>query len=59
MSSFVLVAYYMTKEAIKPHMHHSNFKEYFDDVEIDCFRRTHSFKHMKYIRSLCELIKDY
>ena len=59
MSSLALVAYYMTKEAVKPRLQHKNFEEYLDDVDIDCFRRTHSFEHMKYIRSLHKLTKNY
>lgn len=59
MSSFALVAYYMTKEAVNPRMHHSNFKEFLEDVDMDCFLHTHSFKHMKYIRNLYKLIEDY
>jgi aromatic ring hydroxylase len=59
MSSFALVVYYMTKEAVTPRMHHSNFKEYLDDVDIDCFHCTHSFEHVKYIRDLRKLIEDY
>lgn len=59
MSSLALVIYYMTKEAVNPRMHHSNFKEYLDDVDIDCFRHTHDFKHTKYIKSLHKLIEEY
>ena len=59
MSSFALVAYYMIKEAVKPRLHHSNFKEYLDDVDFDCFRRTHSFEHVKYIHILYKLVESY
>lgn len=57
MSSLALVAYYMTKEAVKPRMHHKNFEEYLEDVDVDCFRRTHSFNHTKYISKLYKLFK--
>lgn len=58
MGTFALVAYYMTKEAVKPHLQHTNLEEYLDDVDRDCFRHTHSFEYMKYIRNLYKLIKD-
>lgn len=57
MSSLALVAYYMTKEAVKPRMHHSNFKEYLEDVDVECFHRTHSFNHTKYISKIYKLFK--
>ena len=59
MSSLALVAYYMVKEAFSPRLHHSKFKEYIDDVDIDCSRRTHSFEHMKYIKRLQKLAEEY
>lgn len=58
MSSLASVVYYMTKEAVKPRLQHKNLEEYLDDVDIDCFRHTHSFEHMKYIRNVYKLIKD-
>lgn len=57
MSSLALVVYYMTKEAVKPRLHHKKFEEYLDDVDMDCFRHTHNFEHMKYIKCLHKLIK--
>lgn len=59
MSSLALVVYYMIKEAVKPHLHHDNFEEYLDDVDVDCFRHTHSFEHVKYIERLHKLIEEY
>lgn len=49
MNSLVLVGYYMVKEAVKPRLHHSDFEEYLEDVDLDCFRHTHNFKHMKHV----------
>ena len=49
MNSLVLVGYYMVKEAVKPRLHHSDFEEYLEDVDMDCFRHTNKFKHMKYV----------
>ena len=59
MSSLVLVGYYMLKEAVKPRLHHSDFEEYLEDVDMDCFRHTHNFKHMKYIKFLNTLNEQY
>ena len=59
MSSLVSVAYYMVKEAVKPCLHHSDFEEYLEDVDMDCFRHTHNFKHVKYIARLHKLIEEY
>ena len=59
MNSLVLVGYYMVKEAVKPRLHHSNFEEYLEDVDMDCCRHTHNFKHMKYIKFLNTLNEQY
>ena len=59
MNSLVLVGYYMVKEAVKPRLHHADFEEYLEDVDMDCFRRTHNFKHMKYIKFLNTLNEQY
>ena len=59
MNSLVLVGYYMLKEAVKPRLHHSDFEEYLEDVDLDCFRHTHNFKHMKYIKFLNTLNEQY
>lgn len=59
MNSLVLVGYYMVKEAVKPRLHHADFEEYLEDVDLDCFRHTHNFKHMKYIHHLHKLIEEY
>lgn len=59
MSSLALVAYYMVKEAVKPRLHHSDFEEYLEDVDMDCFRHTHNCKHVKYIARLHKLIEEY
>ena len=59
MNSLVLVGYYMVKEAVKPRLHHSDFEEYLEDVDLDCFRHTHNFKHMKYIHNLHKLVEEY
>lgn len=58
MSSLALVVYYLTKEAVKPRMHHSNSKEYLDDVDVDCFRHTHSYNHTKYISKLYKIFNQ-
>lgn len=52
MNSLVLVGYYMVKEAVKPRLHHSDFEEYLEDVDSDCFRHTHNFEYMKHIHSI-------
>jgi hypothetical protein len=57
MRDLTLVAYYMTKEAVNPRMHHSDFKEFLEDVDMNCFRHTHSFSHIKYISKLYKLFK--
>ena len=57
MSSLASVVYYMAKEAVKPRLHHSDFEEYLEDVDMDCFRHTHSFNHTKYISKLYKLLK--
>ena len=59
MNSLVLVGYYMVKEAVKPRLHHSDFEEHLEDVDMDCFRHTHNFKHMKYIKFLNTLNEQY
>lgn len=59
MSSFALVVYYMAKEAVNPRLHHADFEEYLEDVDTDCFRHTHNFKHLKYIKHLHKLIEEY
>lgn len=59
MNSLVLVGYYMVKETVKPRLHHSDFEEYLEDVDLDCFRHTHNFKHMKYIHHLHKLVEEY
>ena len=59
MNSLVLVGYYMVKEVVKPRLHHSDFEEYLEDVDLDCFRHTHNFKHMKYIKFLNTLNEQY
>lgn len=59
MNSLVLVGYYMVKEAVKPKLHHADFEEYLEDVDLDCFRHTHNFKHMKYIKFLNTLNEQY
>ena len=59
MNSLVLVGYYMVKEAVKPRLHHSDFEEYLEDVDLDCFRHTHNFKHMTYIKFLNTLNEQY
>ena len=59
MNSLVLVGYYMVKEAVNPRLHHSDFEEYLEDVDLDCFRHTHNFKHMKYIHHLHKLVEEY
>lgn len=58
MSSLALVAYYMVKETVKPRLHHKDFQEFLEDVDIDCFRKTHSFEHKKYINKLHTLIEE-
>ena len=59
MNSLLLVGYYMVKEAVNPRLHHSDFEEYLEDVDMDCFRHTHNFKHMKYIKFLNTLNEQY
>ena len=57
MNNITLMVYYMVKEAVKPRMHHENFEEYLEDVDMDCFRHTHDYKHTKYIARLHKLIR--
>ena len=57
MKNMKLIVYYMAKEAVKPRMHHSNLKEYLEDVDMDCFRHTHNFNHTKHISMLYKLLK--
>ena len=59
MSSFALVVYYMVKEVVNPRLHHADFEEYLEDVDMDCFRHTHNFKHLRYIKHLYKLIEEY
>lgn len=57
MNNITLIVYYMAKEAVNPRMHHSSLKEYLEDVDMDCFRRTHSFSHTEHISKLYKLLK--
>lgn len=59
MSNFSLVVYYMFKEVFNPHLHHADFQELVEDVDYDVFKKTHNFKHMKYIKFLNTLNEQY
>lgn len=59
MSNFSLVVYYMFKEVINPCLHHADFEELIEDVDYDVFKKTHNFKHMKYIKFLNTLNEQY
>lgn len=58
MSSFALVVYYMVKETFNPGLHHADFRELIEDVDMDCFRHTHNFDHMKYIKFFHTLTEE-
>ena len=57
MNSLVLVGYYMVKEAVKPRLHHAEFEEYLEDVDMDCFRHTHILS-INNIKSTSSLLKS-
>lgn len=59
MSNFSLVVYYMLKEVINPRFHHADFEALIEDVDYDVFKKTHNFKHMKYIKFLNTLNEQY
>lgn len=57
MSDFANVCFYFVKETVKPDLHHKNITELIDDVEQDCFHKTHSFGYEKYIKALHEIFE--
>ena len=58
MSDLANVCFFVVKEMVNPNLHHKNATELFDDVEQDCFHKTHSFGHMKYVNNLREFVLD-
>lgn len=47
------------KEIFNPRLHHADFQELVEDVDYDVFKKTHNFKHMKYIKFLHTLSEEY